>query len=870
MAKRAKAGHKPGTPVRFLAWPPGSLDAELNPIGQPIERQGISEFCDEHKLDRARVTKLLAMPDLKYECRGWRFQRITARMQSAQERHDSKERGEPEPYAYKEWKSPLKDMAPEAAIRETVLSLTKKLYEVARGRTLADVGTSIREIQEARKAIVELAEKVMGLRESDLIDTRTEAQKADDAMKRLMSADGSLLEMREEEIEAVERCVAEAQANVDAQVDKYLADAGWHLGIDPPRAPAPEGESPGKPDGEPAPAVVMERARRLKWIGEMMRRTRRLRALASTPAPYSLMQNKIGDPHAWHKCVAGHVPRFIAYTMRSGVTGKPIRTFPHLAKIAVDICEARRSWCFTELGIFEYGEWWWHPLSGKRERFRERRYEGAIVMCPPGHGKTSFVTGLIAMWINENPRTQGLMLHAKEDQSHKNLGAVQAMFDPETKQGRRNLALYPAQLASTDNKSGRMRLKVAERTRQPTVTAYGVRQDPQGDDAQWLVADDIVPSTDADQPEERRRRFQAVTGVWFDRCRDAPGENIHSFKLLIGTPWHEDDVLMRLRSLAKSDTSPYTMLVSIQRCGGPKSKFRPLCAEIKDARGLAQKYASNPRAYRCAYMIDASASTQRPVGALRYYDTQSDQHARLMANPLTQFHLSIDPSATATKHSDKAGVVLVALGEVVDDSEGDQVSRRWVARVVDAENLPATQREVVEHAIEIIRKRRVDFVHVETNAGFVATAEMFEERGIDAIRHRAGGDRSKIARLKHASVMLDASTGLIPLFEFPGKRIEGGAVVCDPNFEWLAHQIIEFESATDKGAVDAITQLCRHFSGMEGIVTGEGRLSRIVQEQAGLTPFQQRKLELISGSQATMTERETDWFEVLHYPEGMA
>src|SRR5690606_27760932 len=116
--------------------------------------------------------------------------------------------------------------------------------------------------------------------------------------------------------------------------------------------------------------------------------------------------------------------------------------------------------------------------------------------------------------------------------------------------------------------------------------------------------------------------------------------------------------------------------------------------------------------------------------------------------------LSIDPSATNSEKSDKAGVVYLGEGFVTWRDKNGVVHEEKRIRILDAFEIRANQSEIVEHARTYTRDHPTDYVHIETRAAFHATAELWQSRwGTDVIRHDPTNQKKGV-RLKSCAPML--------------------------------------------------------------------------------------------------------------------
>ena len=531
---------------------------------------------------------------------------------------------------------------------------------------------------------------------------------------------------------------------------------------------------------------------------DMIKLTRRLQwqACHAGPIASSVSTATAREPINKHVWEATADLRFMVWVGRSGLDGGGDSVFdigPHTVKMSCDLWIGEANVKITGSGL----------LVGKEEP----RYESAMLVCPPGHGKTQLTTHLLARRILDNPNVQAITGHAQQDQAIKNLEFSKACLRTDNPSGRRALAMYPkAQLSTRDNRRGTIQVKTTRKLRQQTAVAHGTSAAISGSDATLMILDDPVDQAEANSETERNAKYDRLSGTWFTRCR---GDK--SFRIIVTTLWHEDDANCRLiRSAVEGNEA---MVVSIQGCGGPENGFKPLHATLASSARLRGHYNRNRHIYACAYQSNPSKTTRKIIDKVRFYDPKHDQHASFMLRAET--HLTCDPSATNSEKSDKAGVVWAAAGEVAwrqEDESGrmfQYTERR--CRVLFANEIRANQNELARVVIEFVKGHHVDEVHIETRGGYHATADLIEEESnVNCIRHDPG-QKSKEIRLQRVASLIDDSQGdyggVRAVLEFPGVYNEDGELVCNPDYQWLVDQFLKFGTIKADHCVDALTQL---------------------------------------------------------------
>lgn len=548
--------------------------------------------------------------------------------------------------------------------------------------------------------------------------------------------------------------------------------------------------------------IAEKKTRGKKWLNRL-RRVRRLRDLARYPIPPDVNVDKKISPAMYAAWEASHILRYMLYVGRSSTISRPTergfqshiyRFGRHHARFAVDTWEARTGTLFENHQI----------LIGGRQP-----YKGVILIAPPGHGKSEFASHYLALEINLRPGTQALYIHAIADKAQEQKAHVARLFTRESSAGRRNTSIWNHQLDKTDNNKTKMRLKLAERSKSPTVTSTGIMSAQLGADTNIQILDDIVPQSDVDQPTERDRRFKILSGTFGTRQR---GQD--TFRVVIGTFWHHDDALSRLWKIG--DTSDLYVR-SRQKTGGPNTSppFKPLWPEVFPAQELRRRFDEmnhNISLWSANYMGNPITEEARLIKTLAYYDPDSVEHMDFMAG--AQCYVTVDPTATNKEKADKAGLVYVAVGEIQTDYAKDgTVTTGFMtkARIVDYKQIHVNQVELADTVAQYSMARPVHQVHVETRSGYHATADILQNKyGIEAVRHDPG-PKNKEQRLKACAGIVDNSlSGLQALVEFPGVPHTDGKLGPDEKHKPFYNQFLDFGYAPDDHCVDAITQLLNY------------------------------------------------------------
>lgn len=723
-----------------------------------------------------------------------------------------------------------------------VFTATKRYYT----DVLVDKGKSDFNIGAWQKFVMD-GVKLVGLTERDVIDRRTEAQRAEDVYKLIAADPESIFGIPTEDLQALDRVLALKCERMDtAEQLVYQEIEGLLVGEEDARA---DRDKVGKAGRE----VIGGRSpkdwrRRIALV-------LRLRQRAKSPVPPGCSSHGgwQGNQHTQKSrpnliaqaMEAAHPMRFMIYTGRSGMDqterfAQKSRTDP--SDLIFDIGPHHARFC-AHLWMHRNGVRPTHDRENDRYFMKPGmiHYRGSVQVMAIGHGKTEIAIHLAGLEMGLRPRTTGLYLHAKEDNAAFNLAHIKRFFDPKDGIGQRYLSMFPCRLTKKHNDGTHIRLDVKNPPKSHTFTAAGVDSKNLGIDADFQIWDDVVPQSDAEQPTERERRTRTLRGTFLSRKRSK-----NAFTLIIGTLWHYGDSLMSIIGDAKKAAEGRDGLcygVLVQRCGGPKAtertrEWQSLWPSRVGLAQLKEKYAElGPSLYSAAMMANPVADEQRIVKKLRLYDPTTPEHASFLANSVK--HISLDPAATNTATSDKAGIVYGGMGDVrtTKESEGLLVQgteKRF--RVLDYREIHATQSDLTDYTTSFALHQPVDYVLVEAVSGFKGIVEMFRGNGIDAIPMSPRG-KNKEQRLRAvAPILEDANVhqGVRAVCEFPAEIGEDGKAILDnhgrmridPKCKGLAEQVIDYGVCAADHGLDALTQVLGYLS--PDLAIGRG----IVSEQA--------------------------------------
>lgn len=604
--------------------------------------------------------------------------------------------------------------------------------------------------------------KLCGFDAKYLLDARTDAQVFEDGVK-------SMLDSPDELFEKSDAFLVEAMIQMD-KADKTCAEYAC--------APGSEAETRAslKKTMKVRPLQLKKWRARIERVRAMQDRARH-----KLPKGYSKSQGRALE--------MAHPLRYMIWVGRPGGTRPCFVVAKHHCGMAAAIYMARKG------EKLQGGKWLMY------------KSDGAVLVCPPGHGKSALAGHVISLMISENPRLRCIFLHAQKEMAQDNLKMVASNFDTNEACGRRNLAMFPG-LEIEQKSSKEFRLRLPERQKSPTILAVGMTAAKSGTDCDLFWPDDPCDQKLSEQPTERERVSQRLEATWRARKRGHKGH----FEICTTTLWHHDDPTARMMKKITDNTVRFHMYVA--KCGGPEDDFRALWPEEYPSSWLRNKFAQmrNPRLYATVYQCNPLPEELRRVKKLAYYLPNTEEHQRFMESSVN--HISLDPTAKKDEKCDKAAFVYGAMGDVTHARDG-MYSYEKELRILDAREFHASQSEGVDEVIGFAEHYSTHYIHAETRAGFDATREFFEKEGLDVICHDPS-NRKKGLRLQDVAAMLDDSLQAkgfpSAVVKFPGMIGPDGTAVRDPDspLAWVEDQILNFGVAVGDHVVDAITQLLKH------------------------------------------------------------
>ena len=649
---------------------------------------------------------------------------------------------------------------------------------------------------------LEAVARTYGVNLREVSDTRSDLQKAVDMAMDLAACPSDLLEKADGIVTAIERSMLTAVQEGEDYIKDRIAS---------------EGDEPEDPKSV--------RARMDRWL-ILARKIRKIRRWARDPIPTDRTKPLAPRTGFRHEDVweATHALRYMLFVGRSDLQGQNEKDLifqigPHIVKMCVDIWEADNG-----VGFFN------HLMRRPKDKYEfnekewaGKQYEGAVILLPPRHSKTSFLRHWVGLTISVNQRIKIAYVHCRKEEAEVFCQHVASLFDDKTKSGRRNATLFDFKLAEYDNKARKIRLHNDDPSKEANLTAAGFTEAAQGKDLDILIGDDLVPQEDVREASTRTQRKVRWAGTWMTRLQMRVGgrKGKGGFFIVSGYPWHHDDLVWhhvrqaRLAARTNGGQGIYARL-SMQPVGGPKSGYTPIWPKLFDKAVLKRKYLAlgSASVWAANYELNPITDEMKLVKEVALYDHMGAGHVEFMSAAMV--HLSVDPSSTNRPSSDKTGLVRAAIGIKTSRTHkewGEEVESECVMRVLGAEEFYATQSEAADRLAHAASSARVDYIHIEISGGYGTSLRdlLISLHGMSSIIQHKPGPRSKEQRLRLVAPLVEnSSTGIRAKIEFPGKPNEKGELEPEESVAGLINQIINFRVLSGLHSLDAFTQLAAH------------------------------------------------------------
>lgn len=313
------------------------------------------------------------------------------------------------------------------------------------------------------------------------------------------------------------------------------------------------------------------------------------------------------------------------------------------------------------------------------------------------------------------------------------------------------------------------------------------------------------------------------------------------------------------------------MLVVRRPVGGPKTmpRFFSIWPEMYDAKYLEQRWneINNPTTWASNYQLTPMPDDLQMVRKTRLYDPTDPAVVQFLQH--ATYHLSLDPAAKGEEINDKAGLVVVAVGDLEYDREIDsdrtEIITERVCLVVHESEFHATQNELTAHTVAMAAQYNIETAHIEQVAALgTAMAESLEENyGITNVVLHPVRNMNKAARLRAVAGVLEHSNPNVPArVAFPGVRVldERGRLSAQlapaPEMARLIKYVEHFHAETGLHSLDALTQVLGYLVRGGDIRASSGEFSRQVAAGFGNRRITSRKLQIFAQAAERMREHE--------------
>ena len=544
-------------------------------------------------------------------------------------------------------------------------------------------------------------------------------------------------------------------------------------------------------DGHERAIRLLDEAKKKRWV-DILKRIQETRLLCREK-DHPNLKEKTPEWEAWRYI---HTLRFASYVGRSDISGKIdfIMLPDHL--ILADLVK--------EIA-YEYRE--------------EAEIQGVMIVIPPRHGKSWYMIFDEILSICQEPDANGAIVHNSEDMAASRLKVIKEHFNDQLPQGRRRRVLFPEiEMDWNVNNSQTMILKNRKvMSMEGNCNSYGLHGKRLGVTIHRLRGDDIIDQKECREASTRQRTNETFTKVWMSRLTSKK-----AFFFLIGTRWHDDDILGRMVRMLRSGKNNFAYL-SIP-AGGPEEGFAPIWSEAGyDAKFLERWYHSlGPQDYACIFQNDPDTKTARKISRLWFFDKTwiedietAPQHVRNFLARGT-YALSVDPAGTEARRSNKAGMTYCVYGPMEIELPSGVIVEQQMLWFLKNWDMSASQYTIAEIITEFYNTRfkpdgrhEVDRIVVETTGGFHATTEMLVKyNGIpeDVVIRRAPGRGNKIDRFLQYSALIESGKVMFPGVYTRSLSGDDKELIMDNDWSEAANQMLRAGTVTDLNLLDCISQ----------------------------------------------------------------
>jgi hypothetical protein len=748
------------------------------------------------------------------------------------------------------------DESPQEIVRTISVALGKLMVRAIKG----DKSVSVSKVKNLSSALKDYA-SVYGIDPSENTDGRSVEEQVRDFMQQLLISEQAIYEALDTQIDGMITHMSAAvrmAGELYDDLNRQGVRACDVLSIDDLQQIDPD-QDPREP---PGPKVIAELGNR--WI-RRLRKVKRLAKWAREPCEPGMSRR---DEFAWRTT---HLLRFMCYVGRPDIPGMTHFIFADFhVEIAAKLWIVKNGWRIdSRFGLIAPGDF----FEGKR--FEREAYHGILVLLPPRHSKTETISVYDTALDNiYDTRDQQAVIHAdRETAANKMLVPVQTLFKRDNEAGRRLGRLFPdVRLAKSDNTRHRLRLHNEQRPSNPNLITGSPFTRGLGNNLNKLRCDDVVEASDRYEPTTREKRIVLLSTTWITRLHGKRG-----IAIVTGYPHHPEDLIWKMYTQAleyqsSGGRSGVNMLVVRRPVGGPTTNppFRPIWPEMYDAKWLRNRYNSlnDDTTWSSNYQLLPVPADKQIVRQVRLYDPTAPEIMEMLDN--ARYHLSVDPAAKGEEANDKAGVVMIAVGDLQYEREVGggmtEIFTERVGLVVHEDEFYASQPELTAHMVAIAARYNIECGHIEqvTGLGTDMKTALEEHYGIRNVKLHGTGNKNKASRLRAVAPVVEHSNPDIPAkILFPGVRLldeQGRQVpqlVPRSDMVRLINYITKFFAQSGYHSLDAFTQLVRDLVATGEIHASAGTFSRELAQGMG-HQLVNRKLQAFARAAEAVRLREQD------------
>jgi len=258
--------------------------------------------------------------------------------------------------------------------------------------------------------------------------------------------------------------------------------------------------------------------------------------------------------------------------------------------------------------------------------------------------------------------------------------------------------------------------------------------------------------------------------------------------------------------------------------GGPSSKvpFEAVWPEMFPPAALRKIYKrlNNPATYSANYMCQPMSDEMKIVREVRMLDIDDPATKRLLET--AENHMSVDPAAKGDGSGDKAGLVVLALGDLITQHDGQfgiTTNRETLGVVRVAREFDATQFELMDEMRRVAEQLPIHIAHIEcvTGLGSAIVEALQRYHNVSSV-NPINASSSKRQRFKAVAGMIENADPLLPAkIAFLGRRprdehgrpIAGAKLEPLPEYEKILSYIINYAVEEGFHSLDSLTQVCK-------------------------------------------------------------